>query len=162
MNIFQRALNRVSEPSTWAGVSGLSILAGLPPGTLDMTTTIIGGIAGLFAIFNPDSATDRAGRAPAEPETLPQGLMQSSPFVLGPTAPRPKAPQPGFYIWPNKIDPASKAPLPEPAPVPYDPRDYEAGGRPFVIGGTAPLIERRAPQPGFYVRRPVKKKAATK
>lgn len=43
-------LKRLREPSTWAGISALGLLFGLPPGTVDLIGQIIGGVAGLAAI----------------------------------------------------------------------------------------------------------------
>lgn len=43
-------LNRLREPSTWAGLSVLGVLFGLPPGTIDLAGQVIGGIAGLVSI----------------------------------------------------------------------------------------------------------------
>jgi hypothetical protein len=47
-------LHRLREPSTWAGISALGLIFGLPPGTLDLVGQIIGGVAGLGAIFLPE------------------------------------------------------------------------------------------------------------
>lgn len=47
-------LKRLREPSTWAGISALGLIFGLPPGTLDLVGQVIGGIAGLGAIFLPE------------------------------------------------------------------------------------------------------------
>jgi hypothetical protein len=44
-------LNRIKEPSTWAGLSMLGVLFGLPPGTIEGLGQIIGGIAALAAVF---------------------------------------------------------------------------------------------------------------
>lgn len=41
---------RLREPSTWAGISALGLVFGLPPGTVDLVGQVIGGVAGLFAI----------------------------------------------------------------------------------------------------------------
>jgi len=43
-------LSRLSEPSTWAGISALGLVFGLPPGTIDLVGQVIGGVAGLAAI----------------------------------------------------------------------------------------------------------------
>jgi hypothetical protein len=47
-------LNRLREPSTWAGLSVLGAVFGLPPGTIDAVGQIIGGGAALLAIFMPE------------------------------------------------------------------------------------------------------------
>lgn len=44
-------LKRLREPSTWAGISALGLIFGLPPGTIDLAGQVIGGVAGLAAIF---------------------------------------------------------------------------------------------------------------
>lgn len=43
-------LNRLREPSTWAGLSVLGVIFGLPPGTIDLLGQVLGGVAGLAAI----------------------------------------------------------------------------------------------------------------
>lgn len=49
-----KALQRLREPSTWAGIAALGLVFGLPPGTVELVGQIIGGIAGLAAIFMPE------------------------------------------------------------------------------------------------------------
>lgn len=46
-------LNRIREPSTWAGIASLAISLGLgvPPGTIEAAGQAAAGIAGLLAIF---------------------------------------------------------------------------------------------------------------
>lgn len=44
-------LQRLREPSTWAGLSALGLLLGLPPGTIEGVGQIVGGIAAVVAIF---------------------------------------------------------------------------------------------------------------
>lgn len=44
-------LERIKEPSTWAGLSVLGVVFGLPPGTIDLVGQIVGGVAGLAAIY---------------------------------------------------------------------------------------------------------------
>ena len=43
-------LDRLREPSTWAGISMLGVVFGLPPGTIDLVGQVIGGVAGLAAV----------------------------------------------------------------------------------------------------------------
>ncbi len=50
-----KILNRLREPSTWAGLSALGLLIGVPPGTFDAAGQIIAGLSGLAAIFLPES-----------------------------------------------------------------------------------------------------------
>lgn len=51
----QKTLKRLREPSTWAGLSALGLIVGLPPGSIDAIGQIIGGVAALAAIFMPES-----------------------------------------------------------------------------------------------------------
>ena len=50
MNKAFRILQRLREPSTWAGISALGLLFGLPDGTLTAIGQVIGGLAALGAI----------------------------------------------------------------------------------------------------------------
>lgn len=50
----KKIINRLKEPSTWAGLSAVGLLFGLPPGTMDAAGQIVGGIAALVAIFMPE------------------------------------------------------------------------------------------------------------
>lgn len=43
-------LNRLKQPSTWAGLSALGLLFGLPPGTIDLAVQIGVGVAGLAGV----------------------------------------------------------------------------------------------------------------
>lgn len=47
-------INRLREPSTWAGLSIIGAMLGLPPGTVDAVGQILGGAAALAAIFLPE------------------------------------------------------------------------------------------------------------
>lgn len=49
-----RILQRIKEPSTWAGLSALGLIFGLPVGTLDAAGQVLGGVAALAAIFLPE------------------------------------------------------------------------------------------------------------
>ena len=51
-------IKRMREPSTWAGISALGLVFGLPPGTVELIGQLIGGAAGLAAIFLPELAPD--------------------------------------------------------------------------------------------------------
>lgn len=44
-------LSRFKEPSTWAGLSIIATLAGMPPGTFDLVAQVGIGVAGLASIF---------------------------------------------------------------------------------------------------------------
>lgn len=52
-----KIINRLREPSTWAGLSALGLIFGLPPGTIDAVGAIVGGVAALGAIALPESAS---------------------------------------------------------------------------------------------------------
>ena len=47
-------INRLKEPSTWAGLSALGVLVGIPPGTLDLVVQVGVGLSGLAAIVLKD------------------------------------------------------------------------------------------------------------
>lgn len=53
MNAF---FDRLKEPSTWAGLSVLGVLLGLPPGTIEAAGQIVGGVAALGAILLKERA----------------------------------------------------------------------------------------------------------
>lgn len=44
-------LQRIREPSTWAGLAVLGTLFGLPPGTVEAAGQVAGGLFALGAIF---------------------------------------------------------------------------------------------------------------
>jgi hypothetical protein len=48
-------LNRLREPSTWAGISILAALFGIPPGTIDLVAQVVGGVAALAAMALPET-----------------------------------------------------------------------------------------------------------
>lgn len=70
MNRYQ-ILARLREPSTWAGLSALGLLFGVPPGTLDAVST-----AGIALAASAAVILGEKGRAP-EPETPPQEVKPS-------------------------------------------------------------------------------------
>jgi len=47
-------LQRIREPSTWAAISALGVVFGLPPGTLDLVAQVAIGGAGLLGIVLKD------------------------------------------------------------------------------------------------------------
>lgn len=49
-------LKRLREPSTWAGLSALGLIFGLPAGTVDALGQVLGGVAALASIFIPEQA----------------------------------------------------------------------------------------------------------
>ena len=46
-----KILTRLREPSTWAGISVLGIVFGLPEGTVQALGQVVGGVAALGAIY---------------------------------------------------------------------------------------------------------------
>lgn len=50
------ALARLREPSTLAGIGVIATLAGMPPGTVDLATQAVAGVAGLVAIATAEGA----------------------------------------------------------------------------------------------------------
>lgn len=55
-------LKRLREPSTWAGFAALGVLFGLPPGTVELAGQVVGGVAGLAAIFLGERAEADGGQ----------------------------------------------------------------------------------------------------
>ncbi len=51
---FIKALNRLREPSTWAGITALGLMFGLPPGTIDAVGMLIAGVGAVAAIAIPE------------------------------------------------------------------------------------------------------------
>lgn len=51
-------LNRLREPSTWAGLSILAALVGVPPGTFELVSQVVMGVSGLVAIALPESKAE--------------------------------------------------------------------------------------------------------
>lgn len=49
-------LDRLREPSTWAGVSALGLVFGLPPGLIDALAQVVMGVGGVAAIVMKDKA----------------------------------------------------------------------------------------------------------
>lgn len=49
-------LQRIKEPSTWAGIAALGVLFGLPAGTVEALGQVVGGVAALAAIVIPEKA----------------------------------------------------------------------------------------------------------
>jgi hypothetical protein len=49
-------IRKLREPSTWAGVAVLGTLFGVPPGTIELTGQVVGGLAGLAAIVMNERA----------------------------------------------------------------------------------------------------------
>lgn len=45
---------RLREPSTWAGLSVLGAVFGLPPGTMDALGQVVGGALALVAVLMPE------------------------------------------------------------------------------------------------------------
>lgn len=54
MSKFAYIIGRLKEPSTWAGIAALGVLAGIPPGTIDAVGQIIAGAGALAAVLLKD------------------------------------------------------------------------------------------------------------
>lgn len=57
MSKFMNVVGRLREPSTWAGLSAMALIFGLPPGTIDAVGQIVGGLAALGAIVLKERGT---------------------------------------------------------------------------------------------------------
>lgn len=49
-------LDRLREPTTWAGVSALGLVFGLPPGLIDAVAQVVMGVGGVAAIVMREKA----------------------------------------------------------------------------------------------------------
>lgn len=49
-------LQRIREPSTWAGIAALGAVLGLPAGTIDLVGQVVMGVGGLAAIVLREKA----------------------------------------------------------------------------------------------------------
>lgn len=49
-------LNRLREPSTWAGIAALATLAGVPVNTMGLVQQAVVGVAGLVAVLTPEKS----------------------------------------------------------------------------------------------------------
>ena len=49
-------ITRMKEPSTWAGLSALGVMFGLPHGTVEALGQVLGGVAALAAIALPEGS----------------------------------------------------------------------------------------------------------
>lgn len=50
-----KLINRIKEPSTWAGITAIGLLFGLPPGTLDAVGMLVGGVGAVASILLPEA-----------------------------------------------------------------------------------------------------------
>lgn len=65
MNTFGKyLLGRLREPSTWAGLSVIATLVGVPPGTFDLVHTIVIAGLGLAATVTPDRSASIVTESP--------------------------------------------------------------------------------------------------
>lgn len=55
-----KLMQRLKEPSTYAGLSALAVLVGVPPGTADALMQALGAVAALVAILLPERGGDHA------------------------------------------------------------------------------------------------------
>lgn len=47
-------LDRLKEPSSWAGLAGLAVLFGVPHETAQAVVTAVGAVAGAVAVLLPN------------------------------------------------------------------------------------------------------------
>lgn len=60
-------VNRIKEPSTWAGISVIATIAGVPPGSVDLAYQLFTALVGLGAVFMPDPKAVAVPAPPAAP-----------------------------------------------------------------------------------------------
>jgi hypothetical protein len=51
-------IKRLKEPSTLAGLGVLAVLFGVPPGTVDVLVTAVGGVLGAAAVMIPEASAE--------------------------------------------------------------------------------------------------------
>jgi hypothetical protein len=51
-------IERMKEPSTWAGLSVLGVIFGLPPGTIDAVGQVVAGLAAVAGIVLKERSKD--------------------------------------------------------------------------------------------------------
>ncbi len=54
----QKFIKRFKEPSSWAGISALAIVFGVPPGTADLAVQAFAAITALLAVVVPEKAAE--------------------------------------------------------------------------------------------------------
>lgn len=52
--MLKKFVARMQEPSTWAGLSALAMLLGVPSSTVDLTAKAAGAVLALGAVFLPE------------------------------------------------------------------------------------------------------------
>jgi hypothetical protein len=52
--MLQKLVTRLQEPSTWAGLSALAMLFGVPANTVDLSAKAAGAVLALGAVFLPE------------------------------------------------------------------------------------------------------------
>lgn len=52
--MLRKFVTRLQEPSTWAGLSALAILFGVPSSTVDLTAKAAGAVLALGAVLMPE------------------------------------------------------------------------------------------------------------
>lgn len=58
MEKFMKVIGRLREPSTWAGISALAMLAGVPIAHVDAVSGVVAALAGAVAVFLPEKAKE--------------------------------------------------------------------------------------------------------
>ncbi|AVS74485.1 hypothetical protein [Paracidovorax cattleyae] len=60
----QYILGRMREPSTWAAISALGVVFGLPPGTVDLAVQVGVAATGILGVLLPDKGATAPKVAP--------------------------------------------------------------------------------------------------
>lgn len=60
MNIFKTLYNRIKEPSSWAGLSALAIMFGVPVGFIPVIGKIGAAVLAVGAILIPEQPAPKA------------------------------------------------------------------------------------------------------
>lgn len=50
----KKLIDRFKEPSSWAGIAALAVLAGVPPETANVVVQAVGAVAAAAAILMPE------------------------------------------------------------------------------------------------------------
>jgi len=63
-------VSRLQEPSTWAGLSVIATIVGVPPGTMDALHMVVVGAIGLGAVLIPETGKPAPAPAPAPAQAV--------------------------------------------------------------------------------------------
>lgn len=56
--MLKKMLQRFREPSTWAGLSALAVVFGVPPGTADVIVQAVAAVAAAAAVLLPERGSN--------------------------------------------------------------------------------------------------------